>query len=74
MKLLLDVREVATALGCSRAYVYQLIAGGELHIVKLGRLTRVPLSSVEDLVRRRLDAAAFDAESAVAYTPRLPHG
>lgn len=49
-KLLLDVREVASLLGCGRTYVYGMIQRGELPVVKLGRLTRIPASSVADMV------------------------
>jgi excisionase family DNA binding protein len=52
-KLLLDVVEVAGVLGCGRTYVYELINRGELRPVKLGRLTRIPVASVEDFVRRK---------------------
>lgn len=53
IKMLLEVREVATALGCGRTYVYELIRRGELGIIKLDRLTRVPVSEVQDFVARK---------------------
>lgn len=48
-RLLLDVREVALLLGCGRTYVYGMIQRGELPVVKLGRLTRIPRRAVEHL-------------------------
>jgi len=55
-RLLLNVNEVASLLGCGRTYVYGMIQRGELPIMKLGRLTRVPRFAVEDYVRRGIDA------------------
>jgi len=53
-KLLLDVREAADALSCGRTLVYKLIAGGELRTIKLGRLTRIPQSALDELIARKL--------------------
>lgn len=55
-KLLLDVGEVASLLGCGRTLVYGMIQRGELPVVKLGRLTKVPRCAVEQYVARALDA------------------
>ena len=68
-KVLLDVREVSAALGCGKTYVYELIARGELRKVKLGRLTRIPVSALAEFVCRKLEsnpsnpplAESFDA-------------
>lgn len=54
-KLLLDVREAAARMGCSRSLLYELIAAGELGFMKIGRLTRIPLSALEDLIARRME-------------------
>jgi len=53
VKLLLDVREVGEALGIGRTYVYDLINRGELHVVKLGRLTRVQVSELERYITEK---------------------
>jgi excisionase family DNA binding protein len=53
-KRLLDVREVATVLGCGRTYVYELIGTGALPVVKLGRLTRIPVVAVDEFVSQKL--------------------
>jgi len=55
-RLLLDVREVAALLGCGRTLVYGMIQRGELPVVKLGRLTRVPRCAVDQYVLRGLEA------------------
>jgi len=53
--LLIDVREAARLLGCGRTLVYDLIGRGELPVVKLGRLTRIPVPALESLVQSYLD-------------------
>ncbi|MDA8331672.1 MAG: helix-turn-helix domain-containing protein [Candidatus Dormibacteraeota bacterium] len=52
-KLLLNVDEAAHVLGCRRTYLYGMIQRGELPVVKLGRLTRVPAAALEEYVRER---------------------
>ena len=52
-KLLLNVNEVASALGCGRTYVYGMIQRGELPVVKLGRLTRIQVSTLAEFVSRQ---------------------
>ena len=52
-KLLLNVDEAAHLLGCRRTYPYGMIQRGELPVVNLGRLTRVPAAAVEGYVRER---------------------
>ena len=49
---LLTVNEVADVLGCGRTMVYELIDKGHLTRIKVGRLTRIPPSEVDGLVRR----------------------
>jgi excisionase family DNA binding protein len=53
-KRLLDVREVAVVLGCGRTYVYELIGSGALPVVKLGRLTRIPIGAVDEFISHKL--------------------
>ena len=50
---LLSVREVAELLTVSRNSIYYMIASGDLPIVRLGRLVRVPVEEVQRLVARR---------------------
>ena len=57
---LLTVREVAFALGCGRTSVYALIARGEIPTVKVGQLTRVPVSAVAQFVSRGVAGACVD--------------
>ncbi|MFZ0169298.1 MAG: helix-turn-helix domain-containing protein [Candidatus Dormiibacterota bacterium] len=49
-KLLLDVHEAASVLGCRRTFLYGMIQRGELPVVKLGRLTRIPAAALDQYV------------------------
>jgi excisionase family DNA binding protein len=51
---LLDIREVAELLGCSRSYVYVLLSSGQIRSLKVGKLTRVPLEAVSEFIDRKL--------------------
>lgn len=53
-RMLLTVQEVAYVLGCGRTLVYDLIGSRQLPVVKVGRLTRVPMAAVDSFVRGRL--------------------
>ncbi len=49
-RTLLTVPEVAQMLGCGRTLVYDLIGSRQLPVVKIGRLTRVPVAAIDDFV------------------------
>jgi excisionase family DNA binding protein len=51
---LLDIRQVAELLGCSRSYAYVLVTTGEIRSLKLGRLMRVPAEAVSEFIDRKL--------------------
>ena len=53
-RTLLTVPEVAAALGCGRTLVYDLIGARQLPVVKIGRLTRIPIAAVDDFVNRHV--------------------
>jgi excisionase family DNA binding protein len=57
-RALLTVPEVAFMLGCGRTLVYELIGSRQLPIVKIGRLTRVPVDAVDDFVRGRVTSTS----------------
>jgi excisionase family DNA binding protein len=50
--LVVDVRQAAQLLQCSRSLLYELIRAGELPTVKIGRLTRIPVSALHGFVER----------------------
>jgi excisionase family DNA binding protein len=67
-RILLTVREVAFVLGCGRTLVYDLIGSRQLPIVKVGRLTRVPMAAVDNFVSRHL----MTGSSIAVQTPTSP--
>lgn len=69
-RLLLTVTEVAAELRCGRTYVFTLIARGDLPVVKLGRLTRIPAVALQDLVRRKLAGARWSTEATDRWPPQ----
>ncbi|MGH7642844.1 MAG: helix-turn-helix domain-containing protein [Candidatus Dormibacteria bacterium] len=62
-KLLLDVQEAASRLGCHRTFLYGMIQRGELPVVKLGRLTRIPAAALDRYVRERWETGEVDQPS-----------
>ena len=55
-RLLLRIPEAAERLGLSRSTVYELIAAGELKVVRYGRAVRVPVSELAGWVERQSQA------------------
>jgi excisionase family DNA binding protein len=49
--LLLKVQEVARQLGLGRTTVYEMIANGEIDLVRKGRTVRIPYYAVEDWIK-----------------------
>jgi excisionase family DNA binding protein len=54
-QLLLKAGEVAALLGIGRTRVFEMMASGELPVVQIGRLVRVPRSELEQWVRDRTE-------------------
>jgi excisionase family DNA binding protein len=57
---LLTVRQVCDRLQCSRTYAYGLLQRGQLRAVKLGRLTRIPLHTLEEFIAHKVADAQYD--------------
>jgi excisionase family DNA binding protein len=55
-RLLLSTSEVARSLGVSQRFVKQLIQGGDLPSLKVGRLRRVTLSDLDAWIDRQRGA------------------
>lgn len=75
-RLLVTVAEAAMMLGVGRTKAYELIAGGQLQVVHIGRAARVPVTAVHSYVealtshpRRRLRRVA---RQRAASQPQLP--
>lgn len=62
-KLLYRAREAATMLGLGESKMWELLARGEIHSVKIGRARRIPREAIEDYVRR-LGEGGGDAPAA----------
>ncbi|HJT55259.1 MAG TPA: helix-turn-helix domain-containing protein [Ktedonobacteraceae bacterium] len=52
-RLLLRVPEVAKSLGLGRTKVYELIATGELPVIRVGRAVRVSVTALQKWVDER---------------------
>src|SRR4029077_4414368 len=50
---LLDSREVARLLGISRTKTFQMMAGAELPVIRVGRCVRVPRADLEFWIAER---------------------
>ncbi|WP_062213901.1 helix-turn-helix domain-containing protein [Demequina oxidasica] len=48
----LRVRDVALHLGCTSDTVYGLVNAGEMRAIRVGRLLRIPESSLRDFIAR----------------------
>ncbi len=51
-RLVFTVAEAALLLGISRAFAYELVARGEIPVIRLGRRRLVPRLALLELVRR----------------------
>lgn len=59
------IREACRMTGIGRSKLYELIAQGEIEIVKVGAITLVPVKSLEAMVERRSGAAGGQRTSAM---------
>jgi excisionase family DNA binding protein len=57
-QLLMRAAEVARALGIGRSKTYELIATGQLPVVRVGRSVRVPGAALQRWVEEHTQAAA----------------
>ena len=51
--LLLKPEDAAQMLSLGRSKLYELLAAGELPVVKVGRATRIPAAAVREWVERQ---------------------
>lgn len=49
------VREACRLTGIGRSKLYELIDSGEINVIKIGRITLVPMSSLRALIERAPD-------------------
>jgi excisionase family DNA binding protein len=55
-KVLLRIAEAAHRLSLGRSTVYEMVAAGQLPVVRWGRAARIPASAIADWVQRQLAA------------------
>ena len=51
--LAVRIREACRLTGIGRSKLYELIAAGEIEIIKVGAMTLVPVSSLTSFLRRK---------------------
>lgn len=51
--LTVRIREACRMTGIGRSKLYELIAAGEIEIIKVGTITLVPVSSLTSFLRRK---------------------
>ena len=54
-RLLLRIEEVADMLGIGRSTVFEMVAAGELPVVRIRRATRIPRDQLEEWIRERTE-------------------
>lgn len=54
-KFLVTIPEAAELLSLSRAFVYKLIARGEIPVIHIGRAARIPVAELERWVARQVE-------------------
>jgi excisionase family DNA binding protein len=76
LPLLVTIGEASRLLTCSRSMVKVMIARGEIAVVKLGRLTRIPRSALEEIadVSRSAGRAGSFADTYTALSEQLEYG
>jgi excisionase family DNA binding protein len=58
------VREACRLSGIGRSKLYGLIAAGEIEIIKIGRITLIPVASLASFLQRRVGESASRRPSA----------
>jgi excisionase family DNA binding protein len=56
MPIAVRVREACRLTGIGRSKLYELIASGEIKIVKVGAITLIPVASLTTFLQRRRDS------------------
>ena len=62
-KLLLSIPEAADRLSIGRSKFYELVAAGEVEVVRIGRAVRVPADAVSGFAARLRAAQAPDGDA-----------
>lgn len=73
-KLAVSVNGACEILGCGVTTLYSLMGDGEIDHFKIGRATRIPVTSLEEYIRRRVEiarAVGFTKPKRLAHTADL---
>ena len=62
-RLLLRIPEAAEVLGIGRSTLYELMATGEIPVVRIGRAVRIPRIAIADWVDSQFESAQADNSS-----------
>lgn len=54
--LTVRVREASRLTGIGRSKLYDLIAAGEIEIIKVGTITLIPVSALDSFIQKRRSA------------------
>jgi len=54
--LTVRVREASRLTGIGRSKLYELIAAGEIEIIKVGTITLIPVSGLDSFIQKRRPA------------------
>ena len=71
MPITVRVREACRLTGIGRSKLYELIAAGEIEIIKVGTITLVPLASLTQFLQRSANAgskARFDRDQPKTFS------
>ena len=65
---LVDARQAGKMLGLGRTSIFSLVAAGELHPLRLGRVNRFRIDEIDQLIRRASEGTAIK----LGYRPAAP--
>lgn len=74
-KMLFRVDEAARLIGLGRSKTYEMVASGELPVVRIGRAVRVPAQALEAWIAERTEEPRTESEPRTREThsrPRSP--
>lgn len=54
-RLVLTIAEAAEVIGVGRTKMFEMLAAGDLPVVRLGRIVRIPKRELEDWLRDRTE-------------------
>jgi excisionase family DNA binding protein len=68
--LTVRVREACRLTGIGRSKLYELIAAGEIEVIKVGTITLLPVAGLERFLKQRISPTKAHRSSAIIEVPR----